>query len=653
MKLKLLFVLTIILTISFNAMAQVGINTIEPTADLEIVADASPMTGKYNGIIIPKVDALPVTGDATFPTAAQAGLLVYLNPSATPDGTEGIYMFDGSQYIKLEPASASGAFYDNGTTNFATTTTSNVQRTGKVSVGSSLSTGKFNVDVVSANNSADPIAIKVENNNTGTGSVNTYSAYLENKSTVGGTGIKYGIRSEVSSAGNSDRVGIYNNVISSGSAARGVIGINNVVGGTSGTTAINIGIRSEIGTPASDANSFGIYSIARGNDLRNNYSGWFQGDKFAIKNEDNSDGYEMPTISGNAGQVLMTNGTDVAAWTDLPAANSSPVFYGEGTLNSATNTTDAIERSGSILLNMDANVSPTVLSLNNSNPGTGSGNRFTIDAINNASASGSKYGIRNRVSADGAGSHFGIDNDVQISAADQVNYGIRNNMGVTVGAASTNYGIYTEAGNSGGEGTIYSIYSLAQNNGSEPAYSGYFRGDRFAIKNEDDSDGYEMPTISGTAGQVLTTDGAGVATWKGGFVSSRNILSANQILGSADTWIKLNMNNSVINAGNGYNSTTNRFESSEAGIFKVNAQFHSTNSYGNDIFTGISIFVNGVIYAEHSVNHHNNGQLYRNVTATVDLPANGFIEIFARSSDSNFEIDGSGVKTYFEVQRLF
>ncbi|KQC33851.1 hypothetical protein AAU57_11300 [Nonlabens sp. YIK11] len=634
-------------------MAQVGINTIEPTADLEIVADASPMTGKYNGIIIPKVDALPVTGDATFPTAAQAGLLVYLNPSATPDGTEGIYMFDGSQYIKLEPASASGAFYDNGTTNFATTTTSNVQRTGKVSVGSSLSTGKFNVDVVSANNSADPIAIKVENNNTGTGSVNTYSAYLENKSTVGGTGIKYGIRSEVSSAGNSDRVGIYNNVISSGSAARGVIGINNVVGGTSGTTAINIGIRSEIGTPASDANSFGIYSIARGNDLRNNYSGWFQGDKFAIKNEDNSDGYEMPTISGNAGQVLMTNGTDVAAWTDLPAANSSPVFYGEGTLNSATNTTDAIERSGSILLNMDANVSPTVLSLNNSNPGTGSGNRFTIDAINNASASGSKYGIRNRVSADGAGSHFGIDNDVQISAADQVNYGIRNNMGVTVGAASTNYGIYTEAGNSGGEGTIYSIYSLAQNNGSEPAYSGYFRGDRFAIKNEDDSDGYEMPTISGTAGQVLTTDGAGVATWKGGFVSSRNILSANQILGSADTWIKLNMNNSVINAGNGYNSTTNRFESSEAGIFKVNAQFHSTNSYGNDIFTGISIFVNGVIYAEHSVNHHNNGQLYRNVTATVDLPANGFIEIFARSSDSNFEIDGSGVKTYFEVQRLF
>jgi hypothetical protein len=323
MKMRILPVIILLFCAAHFSFGQVGINTINPTADLEIVAKEILNTGEYNGVIVPRVTVLPVTGDTDFPTDAQRGLLLYLD---SDDAEEGIYSFDGTQYVRIV-ASASGAFFDNGTTDFATTTTTDVQRQGNVSIGSALNSGKLNVDVVSANNSEDPIGIKVENNNTGTGSTDTYAIFSENNSNVGGTGIKYGMRSDVSSSGNSDRVGILNDVkSSSASTIRGVIGIDNLIGATSGASSTNIGIRSQIGTPASDANSIGILSIARGDDGRDNYSGYFQGDKFAIRNEDDSDGYELPTTDGTSGQVLTTNGAGVAAW--QPVGGSKALVRG-------------------------------------------------------------------------------------------------------------------------------------------------------------------------------------------------------------------------------------------------------------------------------------------------------------------------------------
>ncbi len=337
---KLLTIVSLVYLWSSIMVGQVGINTIVPTADLEIRADSSPGVDKYNGIIIPKVAALPVVGSPEYPTATQSGLLLYLD---TIDSSRGVYLFNGSDYIKLEPASASGAFFNQGTSIFTSTTTDNIERQGNVSIGSGLNSAKLNIDVVSANSSADPIGIKVENNNTGTGSTNTYGIFSENNSSTGGAGVKYGLRSDVSSSGDSDRVGIYNNVTSSsGSNNKGVIGINNVVGATTGTSSTNIGIRSEIGTSSSNANSYGILSIARGSDAQNNYSGYFQGDKFAIRNEDDSDGYELPTSDGTADQVLTTNGSGTVQWQD---ARINPIqlslwqggIYDINNLNTLTN----------------------------------------------------------------------------------------------------------------------------------------------------------------------------------------------------------------------------------------------------------------------------------------------------------------------------
>lgn len=50
----------LIACIGLTAYAQVGIGTAIPAADLEIIAKPLPLaTGEHNGIIIPKVVALP------------------------------------------------------------------------------------------------------------------------------------------------------------------------------------------------------------------------------------------------------------------------------------------------------------------------------------------------------------------------------------------------------------------------------------------------------------------------------------------------------------------------------------------------------------------------------------------------------------------
>ncbi len=397
-----LLALLIISCISIGSHAQVGINTVEPKADLEILANSNPGLNNYNGVIIPKVSSLPTTSDASFPGVNQAGLLLYLN---TTDATQGIYLFNGVDYVKLEPASASGAFYNTGTTDFTTTITNNIERQGNVSIGSPLNSAKLNVDVVSNVSAADPIGIKVENNNTGIGATDNYGIFIENNSTGttngDGDGIKYGLRNDVSSSGNSERVGIFNNVRSSSeSTTRGVIGIDNAIGATSGASSLNIGIRSVIGTPGSNANSYGIYSIARGNDSRNNYSGYFQGDKFAIRNEDDSDGYELPTMDGNVNEVLTTDGNGIVSWNAVTrtialAAGGS----NDAVIESSTGSSDiTLTGSTGIIVTEDISTGTITLSAalrNTSSFPLWTSSEYELNAVANSSQPGNDHDLSN------------------------------------------------------------------------------------------------------------------------------------------------------------------------------------------------------------------------------------------------------------------
>lgn len=71
---KKLYILIGLLSISFSTFSQVGINTTTPNAQLEIKSSNQTTPSNTDGILIPKIDAFPITN----PTAVQDGMMVYL-----------------------------------------------------------------------------------------------------------------------------------------------------------------------------------------------------------------------------------------------------------------------------------------------------------------------------------------------------------------------------------------------------------------------------------------------------------------------------------------------------------------------------------------------------------------------------------------------
>jgi hypothetical protein len=301
---------------SLFAEAQVGISTAKPKADLHIVANSTPGVDNYNGIIIPKVTVLPLTGAPEFPEIEQAGLLIYLNSS---DATKGIYIFDGVQYVKLEPASAAGAFYNNGTTDFATTTTASVQREGNLSIGSDLNTGKLNVKIEGEDDLADRVAVKVINNNRSTANQTTSGIDVVNSSKT--TGEKIGIKSRVKGGtSNGTHIGIaLDNEVFDGAGVSSNYGLKSVVGSTSSVSAESFGLYSQIGSATARGTNYAVYGYSV-HDISTtdfSYSGYFRGDRFAIRSEDEVTGYNLTVSTGAAGQVLTSNGDKTTSWIEV------------------------------------------------------------------------------------------------------------------------------------------------------------------------------------------------------------------------------------------------------------------------------------------------------------------------------------------------
>lgn len=77
--------------------AQVGINTTNPDAVLDIRSTNQATPSNTDGLLIPKIDEFPITN----PTAAQDGMMVYVTGNGTP--TKGFYYWDqtGSLWINV------------------------------------------------------------------------------------------------------------------------------------------------------------------------------------------------------------------------------------------------------------------------------------------------------------------------------------------------------------------------------------------------------------------------------------------------------------------------------------------------------------------------------------------------------------------------
>ena len=87
---KTSFLIFFLVTVNM-AIAQVGINTTVPNAQLDIRSSNQATPSNTDGILIPKVDAFP----ATNPTAAQQGMLLYLTATVGTD-LPGFYYWDNA-----------------------------------------------------------------------------------------------------------------------------------------------------------------------------------------------------------------------------------------------------------------------------------------------------------------------------------------------------------------------------------------------------------------------------------------------------------------------------------------------------------------------------------------------------------------------------
>lgn len=77
--------------VSLNSFSQVGINTTSPNAQLDIKASNQGVPSNKDGILIPKIDAFPLSN----PTAAQQGMLVYLTTTVSGK-SPGFYYWDNT-----------------------------------------------------------------------------------------------------------------------------------------------------------------------------------------------------------------------------------------------------------------------------------------------------------------------------------------------------------------------------------------------------------------------------------------------------------------------------------------------------------------------------------------------------------------------------
>ncbi|PQJ18568.1 hypothetical protein [Nonlabens tegetincola] len=330
------FLLIFLIAISYSVTGQVGIGTATPVTDLQVEASTSLGPGEFNGIMVPRVSNIPSP-------AAPAGTIIYLD---TVDGSNpiGFYFSNGSAYQNVtDLSSGTAAFFDSGTTTNATATTSEIFRSGRTRFGNDgVPASVVSIENQGALASEDRTTLSITNRHSSSAlSSNTFSINVNNTSSARGN--KVGINNEISSSGDGTHIGLNNLTEINSSSTATSYGINNNIDTGSTSAGTIYGIRTVSGNSTSTGVRYGIYSQAINDGSSNAYSGYFSGDRFAIRNEADTDGYELPTVDGTAGQVLTTDGSGNASWqneADASATNEGVLTVDNSGVNTATITSN-------------------------------------------------------------------------------------------------------------------------------------------------------------------------------------------------------------------------------------------------------------------------------------------------------------------------
>lgn len=287
---------------SITTLAQVGINTYDPKAQLDIAIENPAAPGPTDGILIPRLSNFP----ATNPSSDQHGMMIFLT-SQKGDFSPGFYWWNSS-LGKWEgmAGKATSDFYKIGTTSAAANPDEAVFRKGNVTIGGSSQNVKLKVMIDGQEEHTTRTALEVENASSTAKNV-TYGILSSNNTATADK--KYGIKNSVSAAGIGIHYGIFNEV--NQNTNEEIYGIWNDVGKTFGATKNHYGIYNEIGTVQGTGFVYGIYSTAFGNDPKKVYAGYFAG-RVGIGTAGND--YILPDVRGQQDQVLMTDASGNVSW---------------------------------------------------------------------------------------------------------------------------------------------------------------------------------------------------------------------------------------------------------------------------------------------------------------------------------------------------
>ena len=358
--------LAIVFFFTVVSFAQVGINTTNPEAQLDIKSSNQALPSNKDGLLIPKIDTFP----ATNPTAAQQGMLVYLttdvginvagfyywnSPTTTWLPIKGIdggtldqaYDFGGAGLGKTITADA-GAVLINGTDGLVSTGTSGSGAIAPSGAGTKMfwnpRKGAFRAGNVSAAQWDDT---SVGNNSVAFGNNSVASG---SNSLAGSGGLASGTNSfafgaSASATGQSSFAFGQGAAVTGGSQDAIAIGIGCI---SSGSRAISIGA----GNNASDFSSVAIGST--------NTSSGFQSVALGIANSatgSRSTAFGMQNTTPSFGETVMGIGAttyvpSINGDTQFRAANATDRLFVIGNAIDTNNngTVDVAERSDAIIV---------------------------------------------------------------------------------------------------------------------------------------------------------------------------------------------------------------------------------------------------------------------------------------------------------------
>ncbi|MES2812024.1 MAG: tail fiber domain-containing protein [Bacteroidota bacterium] len=489
-KLVLLFLL-----VTQFAFSQVGINTTDPKAQLDIKSSDQAAPSNTDGILIPKIDTFP----GTIPTADQQGMMVYLT-TVSAGKQPGFYYWDNTT-LTWKSIGGTGTsdhdFYEVGTTTPPDAITDNMFHTGNVGIGNNNPTYKLDVDETAA---GKIYAMRVRHSNPIDGSISsgiqsTISGGAISSGVIQGVSTSvtpasstsaYGLRNLIGGTSEADVTGVDNTIWTVGSGSK--TGISNGFIGTG--TGITHGMHNAFSNP--NAVSLGVKSIFTAAGIR---------DKTGVENE---------------------------------ISNSTGGFH-TGISNTFTNNNGAMEETG-VFSQFTGSSVGNIRGIYNEITNSGSGN-IHYGLYNNINGSGGleRYGVENVLSGTSAGTQYGVQNDISTSGTNRTHYGVRNYLSGTgtgsrigtdnwlAGSGSGDqYGVNNYIDNSGvgnkygvynhipsaTNGLHYGVYSDVRKANS---YAGYFLG-RVSI-GATTANNYILPLSRGTVSQIMQTDATGNVTW--------------------------------------------------------------------------------------------------------------------------------------------